>query len=722
MPEREAVSVQLAGLGLRMYPGDYPVADITPYRHQWALYDALAAREPGLYVNDAPTGGGKTLSWLAPVVAEGLPTIAIYPTNALIEDQHRSIETLLDEQVAGGDECRVLAVTRESLQNEYAERFPRADSNGERLSKLLSEAFGRSETVILLTNPDIFVLMRRCFYRERISAVKRFEVAVVDEFHIATRKERNTLLFLLDEMFEIDKSKCRLNHLIFLSATPEEDLERRFEGAMVAPYYRTTEFGWRDTPHPVLSSDSDGATSVPSSVAYAPGELPAAYRSVLPPVDLTIEPTQTFGTASVMLADENQLLKRVAAGRTVIMLDGVHEIDRVYETLVDAEVDQPVRIDGFHSENKREKIESFGTLVSNAAVEVGVDFDTDQIVFSGPDDASFLQRLGRLRSRETRSVAYAYAPQYVLAELEAFAVAHEGKWVDRAVFADAIEAAYVNTSTPASFDWRYSAVEAYNHVQTRVDGAPPDMKSAIRENGWYRIERHFFADQLGALDRNHLARLHEMADTPLAEQLLTYRSDSIQTLVYDRRSQRVQTYGIPYLLRHGDVSFHSRRAFFDLLPDRLHDEAADLEAYSAGYCVYQGRYCPSGSGSDGNDDGQLTGRSVSYKATGQIYRLLDSDPTERTPEVCTGLEIETAPPVNGLDLLKDELAEEELLCYPLESRATEVRNRYRLGPFAFVYPLVYTESAAAIAFSHDALYLHCQVCDRRERPTDAGVH
>ena len=88
-----ALTVQLKGLALREYPGDsYPVNGVTPHRHQWALHDALTSGVPGVFVNDAPTGAGKTLSWLAPTISEGLDTVAVYPTNALIKDQQENIE------------------------------------------------------------------------------------------------------------------------------------------------------------------------------------------------------------------------------------------------------------------------------------------------------------------------------------------------------------------------------------------------------------------------------------------------------------------------------------------------------------------------------------------------------------------------------------------------------------------------------------------------------
>lgn len=709
MSDYDSVSFQLAGLGLRKYPGEYPVDGITPHRHQWALHDALTTHEPGLFVNDAPTGAGKTLAWLAPVVSEGLPTVAVYPTNALIEDQKRNITDILDD-IDGGDRSRLLAVTSETLQNEHAKQFPDANSNGERLLQLLRQAFNSRETVILLTNPDIFVLLRRQLYRERIDAIKRFEVAVVDEFHRATRKERNTILFLLDEMYETDESLCRLEHLVFLSATPEERLERQFEDAMVAPYHRVNELDWRTTIHPALTADE------PSTVAFSPDELPADYRAVLPPVDLTIQPAQTFGTATEILDQKEVVLERLSDGRTVIMLDGVHEVDRVYDSLLDAGVAQTVRVDGFHRENVRDKIDTFGTLVSNSAVEVGVDFDTDQIMFSGHDAASFFQRLGRLRTRPDRSAAYAYAPLYLFPDLESIADAHAGQWIDRSEFENSIETVYVDSSTPTSFDWRYSAVEAYDHIATRADSAASDDQPTIRKTGWQRIERHFFHDYQSKLTESDLERLHLVADSPLLNKLQTYRGESVQTLVYNQCSKSVQTYSIPYLLRHATVSFYSQEEFFTRLPNHLHDHASRLEPYSSGYCIYRGNY--SGSHSDVTDD-QPAGRKVTYKATGEIYSLLSDTPRDiRTPEVCTGLEIETSPSVNGLDLLKDDLSNDEILCYPIEGHVSQIQNKYSLGAFGFIYPLLYSEGEASIAFSHDALYLHCRVQDRLDAASD----
>jgi len=69
MSEHDPVSFQLAGLGLRMYPESTLWMRLSLIKHQWALHDALTDRLPGLFVDDAPTGAGKTLAWLAPVVS-----------------------------------------------------------------------------------------------------------------------------------------------------------------------------------------------------------------------------------------------------------------------------------------------------------------------------------------------------------------------------------------------------------------------------------------------------------------------------------------------------------------------------------------------------------------------------------------------------------------------------------------------------------------------------
>lgn len=82
-------TIPLSGVELRRHTDpSYPVADsdFEPYAHQQDLWELFATQDSFLAVNDSPTGGGKTMSWLAPVVERGEHILALYPTNALIHD------------------------------------------------------------------------------------------------------------------------------------------------------------------------------------------------------------------------------------------------------------------------------------------------------------------------------------------------------------------------------------------------------------------------------------------------------------------------------------------------------------------------------------------------------------------------------------------------------------------------------------------------------------
>jgi CRISPR-associated endonuclease/helicase Cas3 len=706
MSDMSPIDIRLKGLAMREYPGDsYPVEGVTPHRHQWALYDALTSGVPGVFVNDAPTGAGKTLSWLAPTISQGLDTVAVYPTNALIEDQKGNIDSLL-EDIDGGDSIHLLAVSSETLQKEYANKYPAADSNGERLSYLLRDAFRRPETVILLTNPDIFVLLRREIYHKRIDGINLFEVAVVDEFHRASRKEQNTLLFLLDEMYEADTEICRLSYLVFLSATPDEDLTEWFDKAVSGSYYPLTEFGWRETPHPALIEDDQPV------ITFAPGELPTASRPVLPPLELRLQPAATFQTATQLAEQRETSIDRLARGRTVVMLDGIHEVDRIYRLLQESNLGAVERIDGFHRGDIAEKLNRFDTLVSNAAVEVGVDFDTDQVLFSAHSAATFFQRLGRLRTREDTSNAYAYIPPYVQKALQQVVDDFADQWIDRDRFKELIGERYIDNSTPKSFDWRYSTVEAYHHIEQRVEKAPPDERSSLREEGWKRIERHFCRPHGTVFSKEDVRRCHDAVQTKILDKLQMYRGETLQLSVYDSDQEIVQNYNMGYLLRHGKIRVLDRDTFFSHIPPRLEDDALQAERYSVGYCVYYGSY----ENDDVESDEEYSGRELCFKPTGELYTLLtEGQRQSREPKVCTGLEVETLPNIDGLDYLKLALSETEVLCYPIEGHVKEISKQYSIGEFGFIYPLLNPEGdTAAITFSHDALYLYCRVQDQQE--------
>jgi len=71
----------------------------------------------------------------------------------------------------------------------------------------------------------------------------------------------------------------------------------------------------------------------------------------MPPVNLDVRSASTFDTASELLDEDWNDTEAFARqpGRTVFILDGIHEVDEVYTRLSNTLDDRTVvRIDGFH--------------------------------------------------------------------------------------------------------------------------------------------------------------------------------------------------------------------------------------------------------------------------------------------------------------------------------------------------------------------------------------
>jgi CRISPR-associated endonuclease/helicase Cas3 len=683
-------SIDLAGVALRTHDEPY-VFDYAPYGHQLCLRELFREESPFVAVNDSPTGGGKTSSWLEPTLDHRLDTVAVYPTNALVEDQRLGIEDAVE---SADHDITVLKVTSDSLSEKRTEYS--VQSHAEVIDRWVQEH--RDEQVLFLTNPDIFVMMCRDLYAKPARSFKRFELAVMDEFHRAGLKERSTLRYLLDELLERDNT--RLERIVFLSATPDEEQEATFERAMTAPYRRVTE-----------EEELERRSFT--------GSLGDDWRAVMPPVELELRTAPTFGTADVLLDDEREsTLEFCRGGRTVLMLDGIHEVERVY-TWLDAELGcQVERIDGFNSENKREKLKSFDVLVSNSAVEVGIDFDVDRILFAGHNESSFLQRLGRLRTEEQSRPARCYVPRPIKRELDDLG----GERLSRDDLRNRLETAYPNPRQPETFGWRYSASEALEHLETRLRNTPSDLSNAVRELGIDRVHRHFLADnRLGFSD---IERTADTIDWRVLRDLQWYRGDSVQALVWDATDEGLRSYDLFYLLRYGDVAFYERSTFERIIDDVYADEINRKARYVDGFCTYHGTI-------DTTDEGY--GRDVAFTGGSLGGWIAETKDAGRKPRVQDGLKLTVdsdglEPVRNGsVDVLNRRLKNRSdrmgdpdkddggVLCFPVVGTTDVIKHTYGLGDFFFLYPVwLTTGDAYSLALGTEALYLHCHVQERQD--------
>jgi len=88
---KQVTETEMVDAGLQ----DRLPAGIRPYRHQLETYREL--RNPGqrVVINRAITGDGKSLAAQLCTLVNGVPLLAMYPTNELIRDQMRQVENSL---------------------------------------------------------------------------------------------------------------------------------------------------------------------------------------------------------------------------------------------------------------------------------------------------------------------------------------------------------------------------------------------------------------------------------------------------------------------------------------------------------------------------------------------------------------------------------------------------------------------------------------------------
>ena len=221
------VTVDLDGLRLKLTDQDY-LSGLKGFEHQIESDSLIKECESLFLFNHSPTGSGKTISWLKPALDSKMKVIAVYPTNALVLDQKNQIDRMIlnNKDRYNPQDYHIQAITSELL-NQEKKLYP--DETGLRKGQLLNRIIrkGRGRGLILLTNPDILMLaLKDAYYEHNIrEAVRSVDMIVVDEFHLASVKQSDMLLFMMHEMSN-DK-RTRLKKFVFLSATPNRQIVER---------------------------------------------------------------------------------------------------------------------------------------------------------------------------------------------------------------------------------------------------------------------------------------------------------------------------------------------------------------------------------------------------------------------------------------------------------------------------------------------------------------
>jgi len=677
--------------------------DFKAFEHQIESEHLIKADGSLFLFNHSPTGSGKTISWLKAALDNKMKVIAVYPTNALVIDQKKQVDNAIKRFGYDPRDFHVQAITSDLLVKEK-ELYP--DEIGLRKGQLLNRIIrkGRGRGLILLTNPDILTLaLKDAYYEHNIrEAIRSVDMIVVDEFHLASVKQSDMLLFMMHEI-STDK-RSHLNKFVFLSATPNQQIVERAKKVGL----NAIVFDDKSTP----LSCSEG-------------------RPVLPKLKLEIRSGAIYRTYELIKEDLNYFVNLCSrpitkdrSAKTVFILDGIFEVEEIFQVLSDALSGQKMkieRVDGLHPATP-ERLKDFDVLISNSSVEVGIDFNVDRLVFSGYSKSKLLQRIGRLRNKPEDEIceAICFVPNVLYDHLKELSVKAGNLTLTRKELVEQSEKVMESGLDLTSYSRRYSPMEAYLYLKARIKGntgcddsrdeyPEKGMPKSIRRGEWIRtlklIEMHFLEQQLDGRTCEDLRN-----ESPqMKDGLLSYRGSRFQALMFDITDNQLKLYDLMYLLRRGKVEFMPAQRFALRLRETcgenydidMKPRYESMKKFAAGFCWYHGTL------------GDET-RKVLFKGEGAHYKkiMLNAADHARKPRVVDGFKVETEPTIPSLSYLNDTLTEYKIFARLIDQSGSYLKAKFNLGDFFYLYPY---SGMRSVAFGHDALYIDCLIRDEHER-------
>ena len=360
------------------------------YPHQAAMYNEWSNHTGFLLVTK--TGSGKTRATALPVLKNRESAVFVYPTNALIQDQSRAIQQLMDDERityrertpekanerVGTEEYEIVQISASTLA-----AFAKAWGMGEKQKgTALIRLIQQDKRKIVLINPDILYLLYSLRYRssqEILAHFQAYQTIVFDEFHLYNGVELAHVLFLI---FLAQRTGA-FQRVVLLSATPNEEVKTYLD-RLLNPF--------------VINAD----VNVPQSVC---GERKVAHDVELNTLSVAQNVVETAQSKALELKSELYRLRAENQGANntgdyvpcVVILNSVVNAIALEDALVESGIPRteiaPIR--GLAARSSR-NVKGKMLVIGTAAIEVGIDFKTDYLIFEAGDQASFMQRFGRL--------------------------------------------------------------------------------------------------------------------------------------------------------------------------------------------------------------------------------------------------------------------------------------------------------------------------------------
>jgi CRISPR-associated helicase Cas3 len=369
---------------MRLY--HHLAAKMPLYKHQCALLDAWEQRDAFILVTK--TGSGKTAASTLPVIYHKESAVFVYPTNALIADQERSILSLLEregvsvrvlspdnvDEKFGGEDYHLIRIDAHRLE-EFRVAMKLRDK-GSALLRLIQP----SRPKILLINPDLLYLIFSLKYGraspELMAHFQAYRTVVFDEFHLYSGVELAHALFLI----HLVRQFGGFSRVVLLSATPSPEVLNLLNKLLEDP----------------LLLDSEAKTSYTSA-----GERIATFPLNF---ECTGSGSNEVEAAFVYLQERRDELEATRKANSnegyvpaVVILNSVVSAIRLEDLLVEAGWDRGKIgvVRGLMAKEERQ-IAGRVVVIGTSAIEVGIDFKTGLLLFKAGDAASFLQRIGRV--------------------------------------------------------------------------------------------------------------------------------------------------------------------------------------------------------------------------------------------------------------------------------------------------------------------------------------
>lgn len=438
----------------------HPQVRMPLYHHQALMLDQWTSHSTFLLATK--TGTGKTAAAVLPILKYKESAIMVYPTNELIRNQVTNVANIA--RLEGMNPC---IYDSETTKEEYGnsdvilvhidaaalERWGREKGWGSKW-RVLNRLLYRDKTKIIFTNPDILFLIFALRYRgEALAALQGFQTLVVDEFHMYQGVEFAHAQF----MVHLARQMGMFTRVLLLSATPDPEVKKTV-AEIIDP----------------LEIDLSTRSSYPFEK-----ERTAVHEVEIVPCPIGADPVETAVGIIISLKEKLKELSKKENEPdyipAVVVLNSVVNAIRLEDRLVEEGFlrDQLLIIRGLSQRAIRQKRPEQILVIGTSAIEVGVDFKCDYLIFEAFEAPSFMQRFGRV-GRHRPGTAYVICPENVRSGIEGL-----NKEVARDEFETKVYDWYV---APESRPWFVRTRSGLITVYTLVDNLISKVVEGYRGN------------------------------------------------------------------------------------------------------------------------------------------------------------------------------------------------------------------------------------------------